>query len=762
MTRIHDVTLVADLSPETPPDPQAVLELDNDFYLGDENTLIGFKINRTIRTDQTVSIDWAITNVSVTPLTGTETFNPGDTQKTPSVLGLEIDTTEIGEIVISNPLLISGPSGDPILGAQTTAVFQLQDLDNPDFESDSHIWADTAVELGTVPNDYANYSLLRVLASHINLHEDCEFTLSAGTHTIIVGLPNPNSHVNDQPNFMSSWLYTGKTGTIKKVPNRDGVEQDVTVYYYSKSVSGTFTWRNTASVIQKQLHFYTPFFLFPPGVNLSGIYPELYEVIPNISNAYIVPLIDGILWSPTPDDHPPVTDVASSWGNMVTLANNANDGDVIQAPGGTLNDDGTNVYNNLQFDPRNPLWLVAAPTTLLRGATRSDFNNCRGIRYYGFEDDDGMDLLATQSDYKMDLDSDCRYISIENNWWNECVTSLAISVLTFVKWRGKYNRFSGNKILRKDSRGNAVNMITSGGANGSDTQFNIFTHNDCDGMNTNAHDSLGENNAFLRNGTSIVHDDRAHTLIGWNRFADWHKVPNDSEFLVLKSCGPILIQNVHDSNVQNHSSTGFQVRQGSWALAMGNTVIGKSNNSPVSGVYMVGSNDITGLSQEFLDTNHIYARHYVEEFDGPNGFMQFDQQSSTNRFAAHKCLLVEINGFDNTDQMIRMLARTGSTEPTEIYLYAICMSSSQTMCLESYDSSGALIWLSSIIDGSSHGFDVSGLPAECAEVDPNWFQNANGIMVSDHAQLILPFEACIPFAQQGDNLADLGTTYPSN
>jgi hypothetical protein len=131
MVHIIDFTFQHDLDPENPPEPQAQFSLDDTAYSGNEGTDVQFFIDRTVRTDQTLTIDWAITNATTIPLSGTETFNPGDTQKNVIVAAQLIVTTENGDLTLSNPTYVSGPVAAPILGSPFTATFRVIDLDPP-------------------------------------------------------------------------------------------------------------------------------------------------------------------------------------------------------------------------------------------------------------------------------------------------------------------------------------------------------------------------------------------------------------------------------------------------------------------------------------------------------------------------------------------------------------------------------------------------------------------------------------------------------
>lgn len=133
MIRVVDITLDASLDPENPPEPQAEFAIGDASYSVVEGQTVDITITRSVRTDQVCDIDWAVTNASVTPLSGTERFQIGDTQRTIQLTAQQVDTSEDGNLTISNPQLISGPVSNPILGSPSTVDFDVLDTaDRPD------------------------------------------------------------------------------------------------------------------------------------------------------------------------------------------------------------------------------------------------------------------------------------------------------------------------------------------------------------------------------------------------------------------------------------------------------------------------------------------------------------------------------------------------------------------------------------------------------------------------------------------------------
>jgi hypothetical protein len=130
--KIVDLTLVADYTPPPdPPESQAELSLEFSSYTVLENDQVTINILRSVRTDQVIDVDWAATNVSVTPISGTERFQIGESQKSVQLTALQVDTNEQGSFGLSNAVHISGPFSTPILISPSTAILNVNDT-NPE------------------------------------------------------------------------------------------------------------------------------------------------------------------------------------------------------------------------------------------------------------------------------------------------------------------------------------------------------------------------------------------------------------------------------------------------------------------------------------------------------------------------------------------------------------------------------------------------------------------------------------------------------
>jgi len=125
--RVKELILDSSLDPVEPVEAQAVFTLDKTAYAGNELTNIQIFIDRSTRTDQELTVDWAVTNASVIPAAGTATFLVGESQVSIVVAAQEVDTNELGDVTLANPLYVSGPVSNPLLGSPQTATFSIFD-----------------------------------------------------------------------------------------------------------------------------------------------------------------------------------------------------------------------------------------------------------------------------------------------------------------------------------------------------------------------------------------------------------------------------------------------------------------------------------------------------------------------------------------------------------------------------------------------------------------------------------------------------------
>ena len=611
------------------------------------------------------------------------------------------------------------------------------------------MWKDTDTVLGTVPSAYANYQMLRGVAQHINLHDDCSITLSAGTHTLIYAHPTLNAAASYQPGFLSSWSVTGNTGTIT-IPDRDGVDEDVPVTYYSKAVSGTFTWNFLEATWSEPLSYFPGVILIPAGVTVSAIYPAIYKVVADISAVYAD--LDGDWWwDPAPATAGTATQTATSWADFHTKAEAASAGHVIAINAGTYNNDGDISIDNLVGTAASPIFLDLSGATLT-GSTALSLNNCDYVRVYG-----GVQGVGTgnSSLTRLNIESDCTFCSIENFDGAAGSQTLDSNVLNTIAFGGMYNRVSNCRSDGQTSRGNFIAFNPTTGSNSAD-QFCLIQYNDLQNMNAGDTVSGGQNTTFIRLGGNNNFNARAYSMVRRNYLENYHKTPDDTEWMVVKSCGHIISQNVYVATSTSIAGSGFFTRVGSWNYFVGNYHDANSNSANMGGPNLQGSDDTSAA--EYLTTHLIHARNFVKDFDGTNGYIQLNQKSSTssNRWVALDCLVTQQYSYAGVDQILKFGASSNTVAPTGHKYKSLALTTSTSLCTEDYDSSTAVTFDSCVSDASSNGFSISGLPTGLTEASLTWADRGDGVWTTDHASLTPTVIDCIPVQIQGSTISNVG------
>jgi hypothetical protein len=627
------------------------------------------------------------------------------------------------------------------------------------FVSDNVMWADQeTVTLGTVPAAYAGYQMLQTVASHFTMFDNATMTLSAGTHEIIYAHPTLNNHVTDRPAFLDTWTYTGNTGSIT-APGRDGTGETVTTYYYKRDISGTYNWNWRSTDHEKQLDFFVGAFLIPSGVTVSAVVPELYKVLPNVSTAYVAPDTNWF-WEPAPASVGAATQTATSWADLETKVNAASAGDVIKLTPGIYNDDGE-ISITKTGDETNPIFIDLSGSTL-RGGTALEFNDtARGIRCWGGKDDQGTGNNSMQ---RFQFRVGCRWCSLEDFFNDGTSQDEDTGAPAGDEWnrkfslayvRGWYNRVTNCAVRDKVSSGTQVLFVQSSG-NPEGYRFCLAQYNHFKNFNTGSLIGDTQNNAFFHYGGSSYYFTNNYTMLRRNKTENWNKTPGDGEWLVVKSCGGIVMENVHISG--NSSDGCWHTRVGAWNIVMGNyhdadLAAANSDLCTTAGVPPTADS-------EYLDSRHIVCRHYIDNWGSGNTALKVDAINSTNRFACDGALVVEIYVPNATDQIIRY-SGTGPDRPDNIKFKAVAMKSTTSMINDTdWDPTGvgALVYEACYFDGTSLGITN---PGGITEANPGFSARADGLLVTNTAVNAMAKTPCIPSQMVGPNTyqSDIGTTY---
>ena len=119
-------------TPDT--DPAAVIDLRDSTYQVDEGSSFTFYIDRAIKTNQVVTVDWAFSGVNMNNNSGTATLTNGSSSVGVTVTAQGIPgSTEVGTLTISNPQYVSGadPGILPVLGSPTSATITVNEVVPP-------------------------------------------------------------------------------------------------------------------------------------------------------------------------------------------------------------------------------------------------------------------------------------------------------------------------------------------------------------------------------------------------------------------------------------------------------------------------------------------------------------------------------------------------------------------------------------------------------------------------------------------------------
>jgi hypothetical protein len=134
MASYEDIVIIVPVGERVSDTPPAIgeISLESTSYSMFENNSLLVKVNRAVYTNQVVSVDYTISGVPVTNPSGTLTFSIGQAFQYLGINSLEVPTTQVGSIQLSNPQYISGGApSQPILGSPSSASLQVNDTGTP-------------------------------------------------------------------------------------------------------------------------------------------------------------------------------------------------------------------------------------------------------------------------------------------------------------------------------------------------------------------------------------------------------------------------------------------------------------------------------------------------------------------------------------------------------------------------------------------------------------------------------------------------------
>ena len=655
-------------------------------------------------------------------------------------------------VEVGQSFITATDPGDLFAQDQIQYTILGEDVVGDEFTSDAVCWPETGQEIGVVPNEFVNYTMLRCQAAHFNLHETCSFGLN-GLVTVIYGHPTFNDK-SKQPPFLATWTDTLLVGEMQ-VPDRDSVPQPCPVYFYSKTIS-LLDWTWYSILMQERMSYFVGFFLFPPGETPTFIFPEVYEILAQpINDPYIPPVHDEYYWDNAPSARPATTSQATSWDNFESRINNAGPGSVVAAPIGTFANQGQRTLNGINGTKEDPIWIVANqqsgfPTTRMTGTTGWRFNNCSFIRVYGFDVPDGTNNASHQFFF---IEENCKWIILQENWMDDFGSADNSATVHGIIIQGDYCRVSQNTFSNKQSPGSGCRLQPS--SEDKAGQFCRFDHNKFIGWNKNGNvDPDKQNHLMIGAGQNSNFDQRIHTLIDHNHLEDYTKTPSDTEAGLIKGRGCIVWANY----ISDMKGRGLNNRQASWTVHIRNLeTLDKTSPNDDSMTTLQGTETTPG---DVPEGELIIYGNWFEQQGHANAWLKLQSVSSTdsNRYVCPDSLIADNMGF-NARRRCFSFNGTADNKPTNCHIIGNAFDCDEEVVDEDYlESEGDFIWSGNVFFGSSLGMiDPGGITFE----SPGFADRGDGIEVPTNVNLDLALANCCPFPLETKVIPNLGTSYAS-
>jgi hypothetical protein len=632
---------------------------------------------------------------------------------------------------------------------------RLPDQGTSGFESSAVMHADLQTTLGNVPNDYANYQLLRTVALHINLDTTMSFDVDQAT-TLIYAHPTLNDHGTYRPSWLSTWTNTGNTGTIS-MPDAltaSGV-QDVTVDYYSLDFGpGTFSFAGfRSSNWDEVLGHYVGAFLIPAGVSVTNIVPEIYELIPDISAAYTAPDRDALMWDVTPPTSYGTADtISTTWAQFHLDVEAAAAGQEIELTDGTYSGDGLIIINNVQGTAASP--IIMRPETpggaVLAGTTRIRFVNCAYVIFEGFYFNASQ--VTTNGDRLIHFETDTTWCVARNNkfkdingTWNGSSGGRAFCI----EDQGSYNTVHNNDfdnhqddlqsyIVRPDSEGASTTRYMRGHHN------DFFNRNVADGSNQPQDGQLGNSPTF----ETVINGMFDHNkTTGYNR-------PGEEEIYGCKAQGWIVANNILDDC---NGSLTFRVAADFLQFA----------NLRLNTATLYGFNRLLHLQGSPEGGNPgrcdgVSALNYVDRLSTSNGAYLFfrvgESEMTTERWIANRALIVGDICRQSSNDIIKTTTVGSSTlhKAQNVKFEGVTVertTSAPVFDVTDHTLDASVTYSGCVFDGNDS------MPTGVTKASPTYSNRGDSIYTPTHMSVDYGVNKCFPGRLEGTSIANLGATW---
>jgi hypothetical protein len=520
------------------------------------------------------------------------------------------------------------------------------------------------------------------------------------------------------------------------------------VHYYEKTgVSGTFSYAGFRSANwDETLGHYVGAFLIPPGVSVTNIVPEIYELIPDISAVYSAPARDALMWDETPSTFNEATFDASTWTGFRDAINAASPGDTVVIQDGTYSADGNieitaagTAATPIICRPQTPGGGVLTGTTTIRIMGSAEYLVIEGFHFSGSVNN-SRDLLRNVSGSK--------WITYRNiKFSNIPITQVG---RRGIRVQGEYTTVHNVDIDNWAATTQCISVLPATEGVSTDCRYNRIHH--VDAFDHTGSTGGGANEVFQLGGNSNDEDTPDATIMNGmcdhNRVYNWNQT-GETEVIGNKSQGWVIANNLisdSDGDISMRMAASYLT----FANRFFNTVSKYDNNR--AGV-------LNGKKDDTSDA--VHALNWTDYMSSVNGFWNPLEvgDTATSRWAANRTLTVGDIVVNGDDQPFKTGTVGVTNERWAANLrYEGC---------SSYVTTDAFNLGAGAIQGdwTFSGCVIYGTTADAASPSGNTYEDpvmsdrGDGISVPTHVNISYGINNCFPGRLEGGAIANVGATW---
>ena len=659
--------------------------------------------------------------------------------------------------------------------ANTTIVLKgprLPDQGGDTFVSTARPWADhPTITLGNVPSAYANHQLLRTISLYINFDLDFSFTTSATT--IYYCHATLNDHDTYKPPWLDgTWTDTGDSFVIL-VPDALTAAgfKNCTVKIYSKGNSGVFTYPGFQyDDWDSRLSYYVGFFLFPTAASVTGIYPENFELISDISAAYTAPARDEYMWTEsTVADHAGwnySSEAVNSFSDMdAAMSALSGTGGLVVFDDGNYNALGSETISGVHGTAANPIRV--RPQTpggaVFTGHCELDFSSCSYIIFEGF----WWAGFTSSSNFEsvINIHDDSKWVWIRNCKFSNIDGLAGKPGAHVIEDNGSYN--GHNNCDFDDHRDELQTYIVIPDGDGdTNTRFMRAHHNHYynrrtadsttgTGFSKQPQDGQLGNDGYFNTHFAGIYD---HNLsIRWKR-------PPEGEVVGVKGVKWALANNVYDDCFGRQA-----LRTCADILSIANRFYNRGDGEPMNIISMNGSPEGGTIGRSDI----ISSLNYFEDFDYVNGCWELLRiaeglGSAGKRWVVNRVLLVRDMVPTALDEMIKTstVSGSGTLHKAKNVRFVACSgqrtnssgtpTSDPVFHFSNHSPDATVTYSGSVFGGT--GTAPSGVTIVPSSSGAFFVDRGDGIKIPSHASLTDDQNVCFPTRLEGGSLT-VGVTW---